>query len=119
MLNVIVWPDSSAGPGLIAVAHGFTVCGPASSATVWFGPAVKLGASLMPVTLIVIVAEPDCGVGVPLSVAVTVSEKVAPGVGIAPGVSTSIRPVAGLIENALPVLPAVIEIGRASCRERV
>src|ERR1700760_1596511 len=50
-----VWPDSSAGPGEIAVANPATVCGPASSATVWFAPALKVGASLTGVTLIVMV----------------------------------------------------------------
>ena len=44
-LKVSVWPDSSAGPALMAVAHGLTVCAPASSNTVWSAPLVKLGAS--------------------------------------------------------------------------
>ncbi len=52
-LNVTVWPASSAGPGLIAVAQPATVWAPESSRTVWFAPAVKLGASLMPVIVIV------------------------------------------------------------------
>src|SRR5579872_985812 len=43
-LKCTVWPDSLAGPGLIAVAQGFTVCGPASSSTVISAPLVKLGA---------------------------------------------------------------------------
>ena len=32
-----VWPDSLAGPALMPVAQPATVCGPASSLTVWFG----------------------------------------------------------------------------------
>ncbi len=51
--NDSVWPASFGGPALIAVAQGFTVTGPASSALLGFAPAVKLGASLMPVTVIV------------------------------------------------------------------
>ena len=53
MLKVRVWPDSSAGPALIAVAHGTTNCAPASSATVSSAPLVKLGASLTGVSVIV------------------------------------------------------------------
>ncbi len=59
-LKVSVCAASSAGPALIAVAHDATVCGPAFSMTVWFGPAVKLGASLTAVTVIV----NDCGADV-------------------------------------------------------
>src|SRR4030095_6062890 len=43
--NDTVCELSFAGPALIAVAHGDTVCGPASSFTVWSAPLVKLGAS--------------------------------------------------------------------------
>src|SRR5262249_53593012 len=41
----------SSGPALIAVAQPVTICAPASSSTVWFAPLVKLGASLIPVTV--------------------------------------------------------------------
>ena len=51
MLKTTVWPDSLAGPGEIAVAHGLIVCAPASSSTVTSGPLVKLGAWLTWVTL--------------------------------------------------------------------
>ena len=54
MLNVRVWPPPS--PSLIAVAQGFTVCGPASSSTVGSGPTVKLGALLMLLRVTVAVA---------------------------------------------------------------
>ena len=37
-VKVSVWPDSSAGPALIAVAQPGTVCAPASSSTVWSAP---------------------------------------------------------------------------------
>ena len=37
----------------MAVAQGLTVCAPAFSNTLWFGPEVKLGASLTAVTVIV------------------------------------------------------------------
>ena len=47
-----VWPPSF-GPALIPVAQAVTVCAPASSATVWSAPLVKLGASLTPLTVIV------------------------------------------------------------------
>jgi hypothetical protein len=50
--NVSVWPASSAGPALIAVAQVATVWVPESSATDSFAPAVKLGASFTPVTVI-------------------------------------------------------------------
>ena len=49
-MKVSVCPASSGGPALIAVAQPATVCSPASSITVWFGAAVKLGASLTAVT---------------------------------------------------------------------
>ena len=49
--KVSVWPDSSAGPALIAVAQPATVCAPLSSSTVWSAPFVKLGASLTAVTV--------------------------------------------------------------------
>jgi hypothetical protein len=52
-LNETVWPDSSAGPALIAVAQPATLCGPPSSSEVWSAPFVKLGASLTAVMLIV------------------------------------------------------------------
>ncbi len=52
-LKVSVWPASFAGPGLMAVAQTATVCAPESSTTVWFAPAVKLGASFTPLTVIV------------------------------------------------------------------
>ena len=45
MLKLTVWPDSLAGPREIAVAQGLTVCDPASSSTLWFGPTVKEGGS--------------------------------------------------------------------------
>ena len=45
-MKVTVWPDSSAGPALIAVAQPATVCAPASSLIVWSAPFVKVGASL-------------------------------------------------------------------------
>src|SRR4029079_2693496 len=46
------WPDSLAGPALIAVAQPDTLWAPASSRTVWLTPLLKLGASLtgVPVT---------------------------------------------------------------------
>jgi hypothetical protein len=50
--NVTVCPFSSAGPGLIAVAHPVTDCAPESSSTVSSDPLVKLGGSLTAVTLI-------------------------------------------------------------------
>jgi len=55
MLKVSVWPASSGGPALMAVAQGLTVCAPASSFTVWLAPAVKLGASLTLLTVTVMV----------------------------------------------------------------
>jgi hypothetical protein len=57
--NVSVCPASSAGPGLTAVAHGPTVCGPESSATVWLAPTVKPGASFTPVIVTVKVCGAD------------------------------------------------------------
>jgi hypothetical protein len=44
---------ASFGPGLIAVAHA-TLCGPESSGTDWFAPAVKLGASF---TLLIVIVK--------------------------------------------------------------
>ena len=43
--------DSSGGPEPIPVAQPLTVCGPASSATVWSAPFVKDGASLTGLTV--------------------------------------------------------------------
>ena len=51
-VNVTVWPDSSGGPALIAVAH-VELCGPESSFTVTLPPPVKLGGSFTLVTVIV------------------------------------------------------------------
>ena len=48
-----VWPDSSAGPALMAVAQPATVWAPASSCTVWSAPLVKDGASLTGLTVTV------------------------------------------------------------------
>src|SRR5438874_284814 len=50
-----VWPaaTSSGGPALMLVAQPATVCGPASSSTVWLAPLVKLGGSLTAVTAMV------------------------------------------------------------------
>ena len=45
VVNVRVWADSSTGPALIAVAHAFTICAPASSSTVWLAPLTKDGTS--------------------------------------------------------------------------
>ena len=45
-MNDSDWELSLAGPGLIPLAQPATVWGPASSATVWSLPAVKLGGSL-------------------------------------------------------------------------
>ena len=52
-VNVSVWPISP--PALIEVAKAATVCGPASSRTVWSGSAgsSKLGGSLTSVTVTV------------------------------------------------------------------
>ena len=54
-LNVSVWPASSAGPALSAVAHPASLYRPLSSSTVTSAPFVKLGASLRGVTLSVTV----------------------------------------------------------------
>src|SRR5438093_13459219 len=48
-----VCADSFAGPGEKFVAQPATVCGPASSSTVWFAPFVNDGTSLTGVTVIV------------------------------------------------------------------
>jgi hypothetical protein len=58
-LNVSVCPASSDGPALIAVAQPATVCSPDSSRAAWLAPAVKLGASLSGVTVIVKVCGAD------------------------------------------------------------
>src|SRR3954469_23596480 len=50
------WPLSSAGPALMLVAQAARVCAPASSATVWLAPMVKLGASLTEAIVTVTVA---------------------------------------------------------------
>src|SRR5450756_1063940 len=50
-MNVRTCGDSLAGPALMAVAHGFTVCAPQSSRTVWSAPLVKDGMSLTGVTV--------------------------------------------------------------------
>ena len=44
--NETTWPDSFAGPALIAVAQFGTDCAPEFSSTLWLAPAVKPGASL-------------------------------------------------------------------------
>ena len=65
-MKLTVWPDSSDGPGLIAVAQPDTVCAPASSSTVWLAPLVNVGGSLTAVTVIVKVwvgARVDAAVG--------------------------------------------------------
>ena len=49
--NVSTWPVSPT-PGSIAVAQPLAVCAPASSLTVWSAPFVKLGALLIPETVI-------------------------------------------------------------------
>jgi hypothetical protein len=54
-----VCPASLAGPAERFVAHPRTVCGPASSATVWSAPFAKLGVSLTAVTVTVTVAALD------------------------------------------------------------
>src|SRR5918996_4776005 len=46
------WADSSAGPGVIAVAHAETDCAPASSATDWSAPAANDGAEFTGVRVI-------------------------------------------------------------------
>ena len=56
-LKVTVWEASSAGPGEMLVAQAGMVCAPRSEMTVWFAPAVKVGASLTAV--MVIVRVPD------------------------------------------------------------
>src|SRR6185503_21193023 len=70
-----VWPDSLAGPGEMAVAQLLTVCAPASSFTVWFGPLVNDGASLTELTVtrkvLTKVSTPPLAVP-PLSFTVTV-----------------------------------------------
>ena len=43
----------SGSPSSMAEAQGSIDCAPESSSTVWFGPTVKLGASLMPLTVMV------------------------------------------------------------------
>ena len=53
MTKVSVCPLSFGGPGVMLVAQLATVCAPASSATVWSAPLVKLGASLTAVTVMV------------------------------------------------------------------
>jgi hypothetical protein len=45
-VKVTLCDDSSAGPAEMAVAHALSDWAPLSSRTVWFGPAVKLGAML-------------------------------------------------------------------------
>src|SRR5437764_2055825 len=42
-INVTVWPASLAGPGEMLVTKFGTVCGPAFSSTVGFGPRLKVG----------------------------------------------------------------------------
>ena len=82
--NVTAWPDSFAGPALIPVAQPLTVCAPASSATVWSAPFVKLGASLTPVTVMMNVCVGAVGgrraVVAALSVIVAVPNAFAAGV---------------------------------------
>ena len=75
-MNVSVWPDSSAGPALIAVAQSGTLCAAASSLTVWSAPLTKLGASFTAVTLMTkvcsaLVSTPPFDMP-PLSVSLTV-----------------------------------------------
>src|SRR4029077_10254479 len=55
-VKLSAWPISSAGPALIDVAHAATVWAPASSSTVWFAPAAKLGESLTETIVTLIVA---------------------------------------------------------------
>jgi hypothetical protein len=50
--NVRFWVTPGS-PSSTPVAHGFTVCAPASSFTVWFAPAVNTGTSLTPLIVIV------------------------------------------------------------------
>src|SRR6516225_5734194 len=86
--NETVCEDSFAGPGEMLVAQPATVCGPASSKTVWSAPLTKLGASFTGVTVIVNV----CGALVstpPLAVppsswarTVTVAHPLASGAGV-------------------------------------
>jgi hypothetical protein len=61
-LKVSVWPASSAGPALIAVAQPVTICAPASSATIWSGPTVKEGGSFTAATVIVTLATLESAV---------------------------------------------------------
>jgi hypothetical protein len=72
-----VWADSLAGPALIAVAQA-TLCAGASSATVWFAPLVKLGATLIPVTVIVKVCGALVDAPPPLSCSETVTVATVP-----------------------------------------
>ena len=51
-MNVTVWEASSAGPGEMLVAQAGMVCG-MSEMPSWSGPAVKVGASLTAVMVIV------------------------------------------------------------------
>jgi hypothetical protein len=51
-----VWPDSSVGPALIAVAQAVTDCGPSSSSTAWLAPFVNDGASFTGSTVTVTAA---------------------------------------------------------------
>jgi hypothetical protein len=87
-LNVRVCPASSAGPALSPVAQTATVCAPASSRMVSFGPTVKPGASLTPVIVTVKVCGADVStppLAVPplsCSVRVIVAVPTAPGAGV-------------------------------------
>src|SRR5438477_188871 len=66
--KVNTWPDSLGGPADRLVAQPGTVCGAVENTT-WFGPAVKLGASLTRLTRIVAVPTAVLNaVGLPLTV---------------------------------------------------
>ena len=108
--NVTVWPLSSDGPGLIAVAQPLTDWAPASSTSVWLAPLTKLGGSLTPVTLIVkvwtaLVSSPPLAIP-PLSLMETLT--VAEPTWLAAGVNVSVplELTAGSVENR-PVLSLV------------
>jgi hypothetical protein len=57
--NWSICPASFGGPAEMPVAQFGTACAPASSATVWFAPFVKLGTSLIGLTVMATVVVPE------------------------------------------------------------